>query len=70
MVTGNCHKCKRDAEISITKTSGGYGFLGGLLYERSPCQILMLCCDCYELFGHLMVEPGPDTCAPSAYSNI
>ncbi len=34
--TSKCHKCQCDTEIRITKTSGGYGFLGGILYEPIP----------------------------------
>ena len=53
-----CHKCQRDTEIRITKTSGGYGFLGGILYEPYPHVYLILCSDCYEHFGHLTFKAG------------
>jgi hypothetical protein len=59
--TGNCYKCNLDTEIVVTKTSGGYGLWGGILYHHNPQNILILCSGCYEEFGHLILELEPDT---------
>ena len=48
---GNCHLCGCLLEIQIVKTSGGYGLLGGVLYEPDPEKYVGLCIDCYERFG-------------------
>jgi hypothetical protein len=43
-----CCTCGCDAEVVITKTAGGYGFQGGVLYEPDPQNFLILCGDCYK----------------------
>lgn len=58
--SGKCHNCGYDTEVSITKTIDGYGLLGGVLYEHSPENILVLCCVCYEKNGLLAFNSGPD----------
>ena len=45
---GNCHHCGCSVEVEITKTSIGYGMLGGVLYEPNPQNFLALCEACYE----------------------
>lgn len=42
-----CHHCGCDVEIKITKTSGGYGLQGGVLYQPNDGNLLALCVDCY-----------------------
>ncbi len=44
---GRCHNCGCDLEIKITKTSGGYGLKGGVLYEPDPKFLWALCDDCH-----------------------
>jgi hypothetical protein len=44
---GQCHHCGRDVEVEITKTSGGYGFQGGVLHASNPEDILVCCLDCH-----------------------
>jgi hypothetical protein len=48
---GKCHNCGCDAQVEITKTSGGYGLQGGVLCETNPQKLLILCSVCYEKFG-------------------
>jgi hypothetical protein len=48
---GICHNCRCSVEIEITKTSGGYGLNGGILYESNPDKFLVQCLDCHEKFG-------------------
>ena len=45
---GKCMSCGSDVSISITKTSGGYGFLRGFLYETKTGRFLVKCIDCYK----------------------
>jgi hypothetical protein len=45
---GACHNCGHDVEVEITKTVGGYGLLGGVLYESNPNKFLLLCGRCFE----------------------
>jgi len=45
---GRCHHCGNHLEVEIAKTAGGYGFLGGVLYESKPPEFLLLCCDCFK----------------------
>lgn len=49
--TDKCTSCGLDVEIEITKTSGGYGLIGGVLYEPEPKVILAICADCYAKCG-------------------
>ena len=44
----NCHICSRFVEIHISKTSGGYGLLGGILHEQGKNDIIAICVNCYE----------------------
>ena len=48
---GRCHNCGCDVEVEITKIAGGYGLLGGVLFEPNPKNFLILCADCYEKSG-------------------
>ena len=48
-----CDSCKCSVKIKITKTSGGYGLIGGILYEQSPENIIALCVGCYTKFKKL-----------------
>jgi len=51
--SSRCHNCGHETEVSITKTSGGYGLLGGILYEYSTEKIRVLCSACYEKQGFI-----------------
>lgn len=42
-----CHNCGCDVEIKITKTSGGYGLQGGVLYQPNAWDLLALRAGCY-----------------------
>jgi hypothetical protein len=48
---GICLNCHCYVEVEITKTSGGYGLNGGVLYESNPDKFLVQCFNCYEEFG-------------------
>lgn len=43
----NCIDCGIRVEVEVHKSSGGYGFLGGALYELGDC-LYARCTDCYE----------------------
>lgn len=45
---GKCSNCGSDVQIEITKTSGGYGFLGGVFCESYSKAPIALCEDCYK----------------------
>ena len=45
---GKCCKCLKSTTISITKTSSGYGFLGGVLHEDKDSELLIECAECFE----------------------
>lgn len=46
--TGKCSACEGFVKIEITRTSGGYGLFGGILYETIPEKYIALCINCYE----------------------
>ena len=48
---GKCHNCGCDVEVEITKTSGGYGLQGGVLYGSNPENLIFQCCDCHVKTG-------------------
>ena len=43
---GNCSDCGCETIIEITATSGGFGLVGGVLFECSPDGYLMRCSAC------------------------
>ena len=43
----NCIDCGFPVEVEVHKTLGGYGLLGGVLYEMGYC-LYAKCADCYE----------------------
>jgi hypothetical protein len=43
----NCIDCGFPVEVEVHKTSGGYGLLGGVLYEMGNC-LYAKCADCYN----------------------
>ncbi len=49
--SGQCYCCGSDVAIIIERTSGGYGFQGGVLYESNTDQILMRCERCLKNTG-------------------
>ena len=53
---GKCHKCDCDTQVEITKTSGGYGLQGGVLYESNTRNILILCSKCIKKNGNQIYE--------------
>ena len=49
--TGRCCSCESDVSVTIDKTSSGYGFQGGVLYESNTGQILVQCERCFKNIG-------------------
>jgi hypothetical protein len=47
-----CNHCGGDIAVHITKTSCGYGFEGGALYEKDSNNFCVLCPKCYEDLKH------------------
>jgi hypothetical protein len=43
-----CYDCGCCLKVEIKKTSGGYGLLGGYLYETELRNYIGLCVGCYE----------------------
>jgi hypothetical protein len=46
-----CVLCGQSFNIKIQKTSGGYGFLGGIISEPLKGQFLFKCCNCNGFEG-------------------
>lgn len=46
-----CDQCGCVVKVNITKTSKGYGFQGGALYETDSQNFFVLCPNCYEELG-------------------
>lgn len=46
--SSRCHHCGRAVKIEIYRTSGGYGLLGGVVYEPDPKNSFTLCLDCHN----------------------
>ena len=53
---GTCHNCGHNVEIEIAKTAGGYGLLGGVLYEPEPDNIILICDRCHEKNAYPIAE--------------
>ncbi len=53
---GSCHKCGCHTKVEITKTSSGYGLQGGVLFEPSSQNILILCSECIKKNGNQVYE--------------
>jgi hypothetical protein len=53
---GNCHKCGCHTKVKITKTSGGYGLQGGVLFEQLSRNILILCSECIKKNGNQIYD--------------
>jgi hypothetical protein len=45
---GICHGCGWHVGVKITKTSGGFGLSGGVLYEPTPENFMIICSGCLE----------------------
>lgn len=45
---GHCGRCGCHVSVKIEETSGGYGLLGGILYESDPENYFVLCVRCSE----------------------
>ena len=50
--SGRCYSCDADVEITINKTSRGYGFKGGVFYESDTSPFLIQCERCYRNNGN------------------
>ena len=48
VVGGLCKACRDNMKLTIEKTSGGFGFIGGVLYESESGQLSMKCEDCFN----------------------
>ena len=53
VIKGKCEACGDDMQIVIEQTSGGFGFLGGVLYESESDQHSMKCENCFKENPHL-----------------
>jgi hypothetical protein len=47
-IDGKCSMCSKRVEIVITKTSEGYGFQGGVLYEPKSGKFKFRCEQCFK----------------------
>ena len=48
---GNCRNCNCDTKVEISKTAGGYGLQGGVLYESDTQNFLIQCKGCFNKNG-------------------
>ena len=48
-----CQTCGSLTTIEISKTSGGYGLIGGVLYETDLDNLIALCVRCYDKYGKM-----------------
>jgi hypothetical protein len=46
--SGKCSSCGCDVTITIERTSGGYGLLGGVLYESEKGELFLTCSHCLK----------------------
>ena len=46
--SGKCTSCGCDVKTTITITSGGYGFMGGVLYETEEGEFILKCSACFK----------------------
>ena len=49
-VNETCSDCKRDVNIEITPTAGGFGLQGGALFKSSAGGYYARCPDCYKIY--------------------
>jgi len=47
-IEGKCNHCECNAKVEITRTSGGYGLQGGVLYESNTRKSPILCSKCFH----------------------
>jgi hypothetical protein len=52
-----CSDCGCDTIIEITRTSRGFGLMGGVLFESSTDKYIAKCLNCYE--KHFKVDDDP-----------
>lgn len=52
VIEGKCKACGDDIQILVERTSGGFGFLGGVLYEPVSDQFSMMCENCFNFDPH------------------
>jgi hypothetical protein len=52
VIEGKCKACGDDMQIVIEQTSGGFGFLGGVLYEPISDPFSMMCENCFNVNPH------------------
>ena len=45
---GKCAGCGCDVKISITRTSGGFGLMGGMVFEMEDGRLLCKCGQCHK----------------------
>ena len=45
---GKCHNCECHTKVKITRTAGGYGLQGGVLYESNTQNWSILCSGCFK----------------------
>lgn len=45
---GRCLSCGNKIKIGITRTTRGFGFEGGMLFDVTPDECFVKCIDCYQ----------------------
>jgi hypothetical protein len=53
---GTCRTCGKSTSVTITKTTSGYGFLGGVIREAEAPDITLECDACFK--RSLQKSPG------------
>lgn len=62
VLKGKCSDCGCDVVINITSTSGGFGLMGGALYESSPNGYFIKCPNCHQVNTGI-ADPYTPKCA-------
>ena len=53
-----CVGCGQSINVKVQKTSGGYGFLGGIILEQDGGKLLAKCCGCNDFSAPKEIEGG------------
>ena len=47
-IEGKCNHCQCDTKVEISRTTGGYGLQGGVLYQSNARKSTILCSKCFN----------------------
>ena len=47
-IQGKCFACRRDLNVEISPTTGGFGIKGGMLLDKNRQDYVISCVDCID----------------------